>query len=77
MPLYDFLCTACGHEFEDSIASSAAPPSCPKCQAATQKVPRVPMYNKGKPVDPRVQKARWEYKTATKEEKKKLRGGFD
>ena len=77
MPLYDFLCTACGHEFEDSIASSAEPPVCPKCQGASQKMPRVPLYSKGKPVNPRVAKARWDYKNATKDEKKKLRGGLE
>jgi putative FmdB family regulatory protein len=77
MPLYDFRCTACGHEFEDMIASSAAAPACPECKAASEKVPRVPLYKKGKPVNPQLAKARWEYKNATREGKKKLRGGLD
>ncbi len=77
MPLYDFHCPSCGHDFEDIIASSAAPPACPECKAATEKVPRVPLYKKGRPVNEQVQKARWTYRNATKEEKKKLRGGID
>ena len=40
-------------------------------------MPRVPLYSKGKPVNPRVAKARWDYKNATKDEKKKLRGGLE
>ncbi len=77
MPLYDFRCTACNHEFEDNIPSSTEPPPCPECKAATEKVPRVPLYGKGKPVSPRLEKARWDYKNASKEDKKKLRGGLD
>lgn len=32
MPLYDFVCKNCGHEFETLVVSSASPPAtCPKC----------------------------------------------
>lgn len=37
MPMYDFLCPSCDHEFEELVAISAPPPPCPKCGAATEK----------------------------------------
>lgn len=37
MPMYDFLCGACEHEFEEMISMSAPPPACPKCGGATEK----------------------------------------
>lgn len=33
MPLYDYACRACGHEFEALVRGSDAPSSCPKCQS--------------------------------------------
>ncbi len=34
MPLYDYACRACGHEFEAlTRGSSSAPPKCPECQS--------------------------------------------
>ena len=33
MPLYDYACRACGHEFEVLIRGSDAPSACPKCQS--------------------------------------------
>jgi len=34
MPLYDFKCKACGHEYEDiKSMSSKGPYKCPKCGA--------------------------------------------
>jgi len=34
MPLFDFLCRACGREFEALVRpQDAAPPSCPKCKS--------------------------------------------
>ena len=35
MPMYDFVCTACGHTFEDLVSGEATPP-CPRCGAALQ-----------------------------------------
>jgi putative FmdB family regulatory protein len=32
MPLYDFVCRACGHEFEALVRTPDAP-RCPKCDA--------------------------------------------
>ena len=32
MPLYDFRCRACGHEFE-ALVRAAEPPRCPECGA--------------------------------------------
>ncbi|MDQ3935558.1 MAG: zinc ribbon domain-containing protein, partial [Actinomycetota bacterium] len=32
MPIYDFACEACGHEFEELIRGDEAPP-CPRCGA--------------------------------------------
>lgn len=33
MPIYDFQCRSCGHEFEALVRGSATP-SCPSCQGA-------------------------------------------
>jgi putative FmdB family regulatory protein len=32
MPIYDYLCKACGHEFEELVRHGESP-VCPKCQA--------------------------------------------
>ncbi len=32
MPLYDFKCRACGHEFEGLVLPARTPPACPSCQ---------------------------------------------
>ncbi len=32
MPLFEFLCKKCGHEFEALVIGSLAP-SCPKCRS--------------------------------------------
>lgn len=38
MPMYDYLCTACEHEFEILQAiSDPPPPFCPKCKRETLK----------------------------------------
>jgi putative FmdB family regulatory protein len=35
MPLYEYLCSACGSRFEELVSASAAePPPCPDCGAA-------------------------------------------
>jgi putative FmdB family regulatory protein len=31
MPLYDFRCRACGHEFEVLVRPGDEPPACPSC----------------------------------------------
>ena len=43
MPMFDFECTKCGHTFEDMIPMDQAPPVCPECGAATEKVLSVGM----------------------------------
>jgi putative FmdB family regulatory protein len=47
MPMYDFECTACGNEFEDIVASDAAPPPCPECGAASERRPSAVFVGKG------------------------------
>ena len=37
MPLYDFACAACGHEFE-VLAAAGAAVSCPTCGAPAHRV---------------------------------------
>ena len=32
MPIYDFKCRACGHEFEGLVLPARTPPSCPACK---------------------------------------------
>lgn len=49
MPMFDFACTACGHEFEDLVPADALPP-CPACGAArTRKKPSGPAVKGGRP----------------------------
>jgi putative FmdB family regulatory protein len=31
MPIFEFSCCRCGHEFEKLVAASAGTPACPKC----------------------------------------------
>lgn len=37
MPMYDFQCASCGHEFEEMVGMSAPPPACPSCGGASEK----------------------------------------
>lgn len=39
MPIYEFVCDKCGHQFEQLFASmqQRSLPSCPKCQGPTKK----------------------------------------
>jgi len=34
MPLYEFLCRACGHEFEGLVRPQDPPVTCPSCKSA-------------------------------------------
>ena len=40
MPLYDFACEACGHEFEGQAEPGATAP-CPECGAAPDRTRRL------------------------------------
>jgi putative FmdB family regulatory protein len=31
MPIYDYLCQECGHEFECLLQKDSKPPACPSC----------------------------------------------
>ena len=44
MPMYDFLCTACGEKFEELVLTGeAASPACPQCgSTATERQMSVP-----------------------------------
>lgn len=33
MPLYDFRCRACSHDFEALVRAQDGPPSCPACRS--------------------------------------------
>lgn len=33
MPLYDFRCRACGHDFETLVRAQDPPPSCASCRS--------------------------------------------
>jgi putative FmdB family regulatory protein len=34
MPIYDFHCRACGHEFESLVRAQDPPATCPSCRSA-------------------------------------------
>lgn len=39
MPMYEFRCTGCGHEFEEITPSDGAAPPCPSCRGeATERL---------------------------------------
>ena len=38
MPIYEFRCEECGHEFEDFQHVNAENPKCPVCQKQVQKL---------------------------------------
>jgi putative FmdB family regulatory protein len=38
MPIFEYRCTKCEHEFEDIVRSSDPPPVCPNCGAETEKL---------------------------------------
>ena len=38
MPIYEYRCTQCEHEFEEMMQMGAAPPPCPKCAAAVERM---------------------------------------
>jgi putative FmdB family regulatory protein len=38
MPIYEFECTKCGHQFESIQKIADAPPPCEECQGETQKL---------------------------------------
>ena len=48
MPMYDFYCTECAHEFEDMVGSNEACPPCPECgSSATERLVCAPNLKKG------------------------------
>ena len=48
MPMYDFYCTACSHEFEDMTSPEAACPPCPQCGSTeTERLVCAPSLKKG------------------------------
>ena len=34
MPIYEYVCRACGHEFELLVLRTSAAPACPSCDAS-------------------------------------------
>ena len=42
MPMFDFMCTDCGHVFEKITGSDVSKLECPKCGASAQKQVSVP-----------------------------------
>ena len=49
--MYDFECTKCGHTFEMVTGHSAAPPPCPECNAATERLVSAPLVGKATKLD--------------------------
>ncbi len=34
MPIYEYKCSQCGHEFEELLLNSEEHPKCPQCQSS-------------------------------------------
>ncbi|WP_207261750.1 zinc ribbon domain-containing protein [Desulfovibrio sp. Huiquan2017] len=34
MPIYEYICKQCGHEFEELVFKAEAPAPCPRCGSA-------------------------------------------
>lgn len=61
MPIYDYQCSACGHEFEELVRLNETP-NCPSCGASAPKrlmsVPAAPGRSKAVVASARQQAAR-------------------
>lgn len=47
MPIFDFLCTECGHQFEKLVPGGTAKLECPECGAMSNKqvsAPAAPQF---------------------------------
>lgn len=43
MPIYDYVCSTCTHQFEALLRHGAEPPLCPRCGGAElQRLPSLP-----------------------------------
>ncbi len=49
MPIYEYACPACSHEFSKLMKMSASPPPCPECGASevTKKISKASFHLKG------------------------------
>lgn len=48
MPMYDFYCTSCSHEFEEMASPDGACPPCPECGSAeTERLVSAPNLKHG------------------------------
>ena len=39
MPIYQYSCITCGHEFESVVKMGASNPECEQCRGETRKLP--------------------------------------
>jgi putative FmdB family regulatory protein len=48
MPMYDFHCPSCEHDFEEITPSGGPAPACPECGAPSERMMSAPLvHNKG------------------------------
>ena len=47
MPMYDFYCSACDHQFEDMVGPDDDCPVCPECGSATERLVSAPNLKHG------------------------------
>jgi putative FmdB family regulatory protein len=77
MPVYDYRCKACGHEFTETHPIDAQQPDCPECESAEvqRRITSAPTFARGflTPAGTARKSSKEELKAKWQEETPKLR----
>lgn len=61
MPMYDYRCPSCGHQFEQLMKMDSPPPACPRCGEGTERQLVVATYGKQDLVNRKGPRFRFNY----------------